>query len=415
MMRISPWLVVVSVGLGLVLPRLASAERLVYNPVTKRSEPDRNPRPVRFPQMKPAPAPPAAPVTSESVSDASGVQPANYAAPCDCDSAGCSSGDWAPAGCGDVACGDGVCGDVVCGDLVDCSTWGCRSYASFEATFLQPRFERNIAYTLQEGDGAGTESTTQREFEYDLAFAPRVILGWEHERGVGFQATWWQFDETADSLSANPPANGFGSVSPPPFGEVDIATNVPANRLTATSGLKAYTIDLEVTKTRCFSCWTLGVAGGLRYAQVEQNYSAETRNATSVALGRIDYRHELRGIGPTIALGASTPLGYCLELFGKARGSLLFGDGSSRLTAGEDLDLTNSFTTTNVTNRDDLLPIAEVQLGLAWRAAACPRRIWRPFATVAIEGQSWGGAGNASSEDGNLGFFGLATSLGTTW
>jgi len=104
-----------------------------------------------------------------------------------------------------------------------------------------------------------------------------------------------------------------------------------------------------------------------------------------------------------------------LSTFCKARGSVLFGDGESHLNAGEDLDLTNSFTTTRVTSRDDLLSIAEIQVGVRWQARSYRGRILTPFLTTAFEGQIWNGAGNASSEEGNLGFFGFNSGFGVNW
>ena len=185
------------------------------------------------------------------------------------------------------------------------------------------------------------------------------------------------------------------------------------NSYTAGSGLNAYTLDLEATKDQEFCSWTLGAACGLRYARVEQSYQSELRSATDVLLGRIDFAHSVAGVGPTVSLAAGKPLTKRLSLVGRARGSVLFGDGQSRLSAGEDLDLAAPMTTTRVTDRDDLLTIGEVQLALGWRAATC--RSWQPFATVALEGQVWNGAGNASSEEGDLGFVGFNVGLGCDW
>jgi hypothetical protein len=208
------------------------------------------------------------------------------------------------------------------------------------------------------------------------------------------RAQYWQFDQAARPANASPPANGFGRVSSPPFGEVDISTTIPTDTFSAASDLNAYTIDLEATKSVDFCSWWLEVSAGLRFASIDQSYFAQQRTGAGVLGGQIDFRHELQGIGPTVSLLATRPLGYCWTLFGQARGSLVFGDGSSQLVTGEDLDLANPFRTTISTRRDDLLPIAEVRCGLG-----C---------------QLWEGAGNASSEEGNLGFFGFGVALGVT-
>jgi len=157
------------------------------------------------------------------------------------------------------------------------------------------------------------------------------------------------------------------------------------------------------------------VGGGIRYASTEQRYFAQLRYSGNDLRDQIDFRHSLEGIGPTISLEAQRPWSRTLSTFCKARGSVLFGDGESHLNAGEDLDLTNSFTTTRVTSRDDLLSIAEIQVGVRWQARSYRGRILTPFLTTAFEGQIWNGAGNASSEEGNLGFFGFNSGFGVNW
>ncbi|MFN3150237.1 Lpg1974 family pore-forming outer membrane protein [Bremerella sp.] len=292
-----------------------------------------------------------------------------------------------------------------------CQTNTCQAHwvAGFEATFLKPHFSSNPAYTLMESDGTSFENFTDVEFDYDLQFAPRVYLGLQGEE-IGLRATWWHFENDPSVLTAQPPANGFGSITPPTFGTIDISTTVPGSSFQAGTGLTAYTIDLDVTRQYRLSCWQIGAFGGLRYAEIDQKYLAQTTNASGLLTGQIDYQHGLSGIGPTMGLYASVPVANCIELFSEARGSILFGKATSQLTAGEDLDLTTPFTTTTSSSRDEVMTIGEVELGLRWQG--CRRRCWQPFGTVALEGQTWGDAGNATSEDGSVGFFGFNASLG---
>ncbi len=81
--------------------------------------------------------------------------------------------------------------------------------------------------------------------------------------------------------------------------------------------------------------------------------------------------------------------------------------------AVEDEDLANAFTTRRNTSRDDLLPISELQVGLQWMPTT--GAIWHPYFHLAFESQLWNGTGNASSEDGNLGFYGLNVAVGLDW
>lgn len=315
-------------------------------------------------------------------------------------------------GCGG-GCDDGCCGLI--GNNTMGRSGGAGFYAAFEATFLQPHFENNIGFTTTESDGATFNSITDTEFSYDTVFSPRVYFGWKHQDGVGMRVTWWDFDEDADTITASPPANGFGEITHPAFSGVDIGSNIPTDVFSASTSLSAHTIDIEATKETCFRGWDFGVAGGLRYVELDQTYFAQLSDDAAVLLGEIDYQHSLKGFGPTISISASRPLSKRLDLFCKARGSILYGDSESELSAGDDLDLTTPFTTTRSTSREDLLSIGEIQVGLNWQGTNRRNRMRTPFFSVALESQVWNGVGNATSEEGSIGFFGLNTSVGFDW
>ncbi|MCA9258095.1 MAG: hypothetical protein KDA61_02790 [Planctomycetales bacterium] len=288
-------------------------------------------------------------------------------------------------------------------------------YAGFEATFIRPHFEQNLAYRLTQADGSSFERLSDVEFDYGLSFSPRVYGGVAFEDGIGARVSWWNFDDESGPISIQPPANGFGLVDHPEFGAIDISTNIPSDVYTARSRLTADAIDIEVTKSARFYAWELGVSTGVRYAQIKQRYVGELRDSGGDFRGRVDAQHKNDGVGPTLSLSGETPLGGRLNLFCKGRGSLLFGDASTLVVGGEDLDLTTPFTTTQLASRDDVLPIAELQFGVHWQGTVHGATRWRPHLSVAMEGQMWPGAGNAASEAGDLGFFGLAVNAGCSW
>ena len=290
----------------------------------------------------------------------------------------------------------------------DCGSWNVG--ASLSA--LVPRFESNIAFTRMESDGASFETFTTTEFDYDLELVPRFWLEFDGPGGLGLRAEYWQFDENASTASTSAPANGFGRIEHASFGSVDITTTIPSDTFTASTGLDAYVIDVEATKTSFHDCSRWQWGAGLRYASIEQTYFAQLRNASAVLRGQVDFSHRLQGIGPTLSARASWPLICNLTLFGQARGSLLFGDGTAQLTGGEDLDLATPLITSRPSERNDILPIGELQLGLEWIGDDSHHSRWQPFVQGALEGQLWSGAGNASSEDGNLGFVGFNIAAG---
>ncbi len=406
-------LLVLASALALQLASTVEAQRsprMVYNPVTGQTEPEhrgqRPPSPLPTHETKPSEAPVRQAV---AVENPDAIVYEEQAASC----------DLGACGCGDPACGVEGCGDLVCGEAIGCGgAIGCRPrrmYAGFEFTFVKPRYENNVAFTLTESDGAGNDVISDADFDYDLELTPRVYVGWQNVNGVGLRATWWHFDHESATASGTHPDNGFGNITHPSFGTVNIGTTQLNESFDAGSSLNAYTIDIEATKQTSFCGWDLGVAGGVRYAFAEQGYDAQLRNGASMLLGQIDYQQSVEGIGPTISLSASRQLTRRTSLFSRARGSVLFGDGESRLEAGEDLDLTTAFSTTRTTSRDDLLSIAEIQIGFKWQGDQLAHRVFTPFVAIAMEGQVWNGAGSATSEEGNLGFFGFTTNLGVDW
>ena len=328
----------------------------------------------------------------------------NYGPACGCDNS------YEPScGCDSCAGGEYLGGcDSSGGGYASCSRGGRMSWnVGFEWSFVKPRFSENVAYTTMTGDGANNSTFIDTEFDYDLELTPRVWLEAGLSKNWSWRLSYWQFDHSPDLESTSPNANGFGEITHPSFADVDISTTIPTDTFFASSKLNAYTIDLEALKQARLCGWQLGVGGGLRYASVEQEYFSQLRNTGNVLRGQIDFSQALEGIGPTVSLSARRPLLPSVQLVCAARGSLLFGNGSSSLAAGEDLDLANPFSTTRLTSRDDHLPISEARVGIEWLSPKKHSRSWQWMLSTAMEGQYWGNAGNASSETADLGFFGF--------
>ena len=337
-------------------------------------------------------------------------------------SGSCSGGSIVDGGCGGT-CGDDSCTSFLANGIgASCGSCGTRSCgggcsgcwsAGLEFTLVKPHFEDNTAFTTSDSDDATFETLTDTDFTYGNEFAPRLWIETMGAGDCGMRFTYWQFDYAAGGVVGSPPANGFGSISHPRFGDVDLSTTTPDSVFSANSDLNAYTLDLEGIKSFGAGRWGLVAGLGVRFAEVDQNYAATLRNAQGLQQGTINYGHTLQGFGPTVGLRVQRPFIAGMSLFGVARGSLLFGDGESSLTAVEDEDLANAFTTRHDMSRDDLLPIGEMQVGLLYTPIVAG--VWQPYMHVAFEAQQWSGVGNAYGEDGDLGFYGVNLALGLGW
>ena len=149
------------------------------------------------------------------------------------------------------------CGDPMC----DGCGIGTRFSVGVELTFLKPHFENNAAFTLLQGDGATTETFTDTQFDYSTELAPRIWLEFLQNGPLGLRIGYWQFDESA-AVNASPPDNGFGRISHPVFGTVDLSTTVPGSNFAATSSLNAYNIDIEGTKAFDCGMWAWMASAG---------------------------------------------------------------------------------------------------------------------------------------------------------
>ncbi len=335
-----------------------------------------------------------------------------------CDGYCDSCGDTCYGSCVEPSCGCDDDSEPGCGCEESCRSafasfrrgFGSTWKVGFEWTFVKPRFSENMAFTTMDSDGNNSSTFIDTEFDFNLELTPRVWI----EAPVGDSWSWrlsyWQFDHSPTAVTTSPNSNGFGEITHPSFGDVDISTTIPNDTFSTSSALSAYTIDLEALKRARLSDWQLGVGGGLRYASTEQNYVAQLQNVGNDVLGQINFTHKLEGFGPTISLSARRPLMRQIKLVCAARGSLLFGEGQSRLDASED---TTPSTTLRLTRRDDLLPIGEARIGLEWLTPKKHRQSWQWLLSTALEGQVWGNAGNASSETTDLGFFGF--NVGAGW
>lgn len=334
------------------------------------------------------------------------------------------SNGWDHSGCS--SCGDSGCGGCgsgpACGDCGDCNLCcdpcgPCRTVtwmAGVEAVVVQPQFEDNTGLVVNNSDDDTFSTFESLALDYDFNASPRVWIGWETVTGLGGRVRYWTYDQSADTLQASPSADGFGTVFAPILAADNRtfvpSTSIPTDRLIANSDLEVDVVDLEGTKNIHFDCWSLMATGGVRWARISQNYDAELRNSNNQVPQRSHFGHSFSGVGPTFSLEARRPVTRFLTAYTSARGSVLFGQGDMASSTSEDLLLTNPFITMRSASRNDVLPIADVQIGGEWT-----RRLYyggHLYFRGAFEGQFWGGAGSATTESGDLGFLGFTAALG---
>lgn len=285
--------------------------------------------------------------------------------------------------------------------------------SGIDTLIAKPLYSNNLGLRESSQISSQQFSIENVEFDYDFKTSPRVWIGYQAASAIGIRASWWQYANQANEIILAPSANGFGRIEHPAFGDVDISAITPTEQMLANANLDVYAIDLELTRSSDLGPGTLLVSGGIRFASLDQCYSATLFNSNSIRAGSIDYRQHVSGIGPTVSASIARNLTNRWQWYATGRGSLLMGEGTDRLEAGEDLDFVNPQRTTEVGGRDQLLPIVDLQLGTKWSLSRWGR--FQPSLRSGWELSWWGDVGNSSGGGSDLGFAGFVVGIEGNW
>jgi len=253
--------------------------------------------------------------------------------------------------------------------------------------------------------------------------APEIWLGYIGDSGLGARARWWYFrEDTSQSAPLSRPGGGILTVfSAAPLGAFLIEDNAAAFQ--ATSKLQVQVWDFEAIQDTTLCNWDLLFSGGLRLVDITQNYNAFAIRGSGAAAPPILSGSSLTGVGPVVGLEARRPLSDSgLSLYGSARASLLFGSSKQNAAGGDEANgLLQA-------HEDQVLSIEELELGVEFGQKVGHSRV---FGQVAMVGQEWFGAGNAThsvttsapttapvfstADSSNLGFFGVVFRLGVNY
>jgi hypothetical protein len=283
-------------------------------------------------------------------------------------------------------------------------------------------------------NGTHTVQTIRQDFGNHLDVSPLIWIGAENSEGLGIRGRWWQLWNSSNRQAINTdPTGSTVASSASPLG---LSISSPGPTLSDGAGadvfffhrdLRLAVWDLEATQTLQLGRWALMLTGGARYAHLSQDYNAFRVNTNPDLAGGLDVQqdtsvlrsgHNFDGAGPMVSMDARRPLGDSgFALYGNIRGSILFGTTHARAStesvfAGTMADGTpfNMVTSEEASaHSTSVLPVVEIEVGAEYGR---PVGRFYPFLRAGLVGQTWFGAGNASSADGDLGFLGLEASLG---
>lgn len=307
---------------------------------------------------------------------------------------------------GQASCGN-TCG--ACCQNACCPSGGWFGGVGFY--YIKPTWETNPAF-LTSTATAGGVVLNQQDFDYDHEFAPRVWLGYVGGSGLGIRGNWWGID--ADSNASLTTGGGTAIFSATPLGLGFLALGA-GDTMNFQSAIDLDVIDLEGIQTFGRNGWSGLVSGGLRWAQIRQQYQVLAVPAVGLA-DTLDSNHSFDGMGPTASLELRRRLwdtGF--SLYGSGRAAVLFGNSDQHVVrvfdGAVDADAT--------AGQWDVIPVGELEFGTEYD---WDTDFGNAFVNASMVGMTYFGAGNSANVESvytggadntsNLGFFGLSATAG---
>ena len=286
----------------------------------------------------------------------------------------------------------------------DVSARGC--YGGLELIWIRPNFDQNVAMIVDPPVG-----NTLVSFEYDYQLSPRAWLGWQSCNGLGFRATYFCFDESADREAVTAVA-GATPVYLFVYGAGgNLSRNANANvgqTLVSNHALKLGSLDLEATQLFRWRYSQAILGMGVRMANVEQTASGEVFNAGGTLEEVVRNDLDLAAAGPTLSAQLTRGFGASnFGIFAATRASLLVSETEQRI-----YEMKGAFTTEleDIAIQREILGNLELGLGLQYQQAL--GKSASMFVRTGYECQLWLDAGGPVDSHSTIGLDGITLALG---
>ncbi|EMI19841.1 hypothetical protein RMSM_03230 [Rhodopirellula maiorica SM1] len=277
----------------------------------------------------------------------------------------------------------------------------------FEFMWMRAHFDQNVAMIIDPPVG-----NTLVPFSYDYELSPRVWLGWQSRKsGGGFRATYFRFDEQADSEAVTA-VTGATPVFVYVYGAGgNLSRNAQAQvgeTLTSNHELTLQALDLEATQQFRWNSLQGTVGGGVRIASMKQYMRGDVRDAGGVLQEAVSNDLDVQGAGPTMSLQLRRGIGASrLGVYGRLRGSLLMSETTQKI-----YEMKNVFTTEleDAAVHREVITALEMSMGLQWNQSLGRHSSW--FARVGYEGQAWFDVGGPVDSSSTISLDAITFALG---
>ncbi|QDT62814.1 Lpg1974 family pore-forming outer membrane protein [Calycomorphotria hydatis] len=285
----------------------------------------------------------------------------------------------------------------------------------FDFVFLKPRFGRNDAFFMEDPT-AGTGQNYALHHDFKTGW--RVWAELVGDDDFGGRVRWFTFDQAAERYEYTANATSTYTVrlndqfaNPTNTGDIFVLPASAGDNIRVSGGLDVDVFDAEMSQRIRMNNWLFNVGGGFRYGKVTQDSNVTLSDAGGV-IASSQSNNSFHGIGPVAFAEMRRPIGCSgLSILANVRGSMLYGDHKDSIV---NFDSTAVTTTQQYhTNNQDLIPIAEMQLGVEWSVWLSNISVFS--IQVAWETQTWFGTGNTRTRDDDLGFDGFTAAMALEW
>jgi hypothetical protein len=279
----------------------------------------------------------------------------------------------------DLSC-DAACSSLARG-MRSCGSCRTGLYAGVEATYLAPLYDESSATFSLTDVIAPATITTLADFgtAEELTGAPRIVLGYVGQRGIGVQLRYWELNNATSRNNLPDPILG--------------------NQIQVLGGedrFNAYTIDLELTKEFCRRGWDLLGTFGVRHGNIDHSRIERVTgfvNGDAFNLGA-QTREDFHGTGLTFSLSGLKPISRChgLSFYSSLRGSTLWGPAGTTAITTSTFSGPGGVGGSNngaIVTEDETMFIGELGAGLQWSRCVSSFQS-RMFGRVGVEYQYWG-------------------------
>lgn len=292
--------------------------------------------------------------------------------------------------------------------------------------WVQPFFQSNPSYTTTTTTTVGSKTSVVQstvDVNQQMDVAPEIWLGYIGQDGLGARIRWWEFRQGSNQ-SVNVPAGTATTLTSLSGGSGTLvgAMNFAGGgqfSYADTTKLDLQVWDVEALKDVQVGAFDLLFSGGVRFAHLNETLNqylyqpgfGEAGTEQGFSAG------SFTGAGPTLALEARWPFRNSgLALYGKARGSVLFGSAHSTAFSNNTPSVLFGapVSYTVLANPDRVMSVAEGEIGLELSRQMGNNRV---FGQLGLVGQDWLGVGTASgaSAGNDFGFFGVVFRLGINY